>query len=262
MIIKAITDQNERGGSSTIGIRKHMQSRMPSHEKWQNGIYLNSLDKLIEEGTLVQVKSCYKLSLDYKNRQKDTNISETEKDDVPMEVSLPEPAKTLPESNANETAYDVNMVDTSMDIGDFVITMPTSKENVGYNSNAATLLPPTGRELTMEDANKYLDQVKLAFSNQPCIYNEFLDIMKKFKGQQIDAIGVINRVVRLFHGSNNLILVFNVFLPEGYKIEMRNLEPELVGQDTPHMNMETAANNSWSTYKKGSSWPSPNSKTA
>lgn len=82
------------------------------------------------------------------------------------------------------------------------------------------------KELKVEDALLYLDQVKEAFGDRPRIYNEFLEIMKNFKSQQIDTPGVIKRVSNLFYGYNNLILGFNTFLPEGYKIELRDLEQQ------------------------------------
>ena len=90
-----------------------------------------------------------------------------------------------------------------------------------------------GRELKVEDALLYLDQVKLEFGDRPRIYNKFLEIMKNFKAQEVDTIGVINSVRKLFHGYNNLILGFNTFLPEGYKIEMRDLEPVFLGPGLP-----------------------------
>ena len=62
------------------------------------------------------------------------------------------------------------------------------------------------RELKVEDALLYLDQVKMEFGDKPEIYNEFLDIMKNFKAQEIDTPGVIQRVSQLFHGYNKLIL--------------------------------------------------------
>ncbi len=80
------------------------------------------------------------------------------------------------------------------------------------------------RELKVEDALLYLDQVKIEFGDQPEIYNEFLDIMKNFKEQNIDTPGVINRVSSLFRGYNKLVLGFNTFLPEGYKIDLRDIE--------------------------------------
>ena len=76
------------------------------------------------------------------------------------------------------------------------------------------------RELRVEDALLYLDQVKMEFGDRPHIYNEFLDIMKTFKTQQIDTPGVIRRVSTLFQGNKKLVLGFNTFLPEGYKIEL------------------------------------------
>lgn len=80
----------------------------------------------------------------------------------------------------------------------------------------------------MEDALLYLDQVKVEFGDRPHIYNEFLDIMKTFKTQQIDTPGVIRRVSNLFQGNRKLVLGFNTFLPEGYKIEL-----PLDGDGTP-----------------------------
>ncbi|KAJ1454683.1 hypothetical protein M885DRAFT_521244 [Pelagophyceae sp. CCMP2097] len=76
------------------------------------------------------------------------------------------------------------------------------------------------RELKVEDALLYLDQVKMEFGDKPEIYNEFLDIMKNFKAQEIDTPGVIEQVSQLFRGYNKLILGFNMFLPDGYKIEL------------------------------------------
>lgn len=79
------------------------------------------------------------------------------------------------------------------------------------------------RELRVEDALLYLDEVKREFVHRPAIYNEFLAIMKNFKMQEVDTPGVIKRVSQLFRGYNNLILGFNTFLPDGYKISMEDL---------------------------------------
>ena len=40
------------------------------------------------------------------------------------------------------------------------------------------------RPLNVKDALSYLDQVKVQFSNQAEVYNNFLDIMKDFKSQR------------------------------------------------------------------------------
>jgi len=37
--------------------------------------------------------------------------------------------------------------------------------------------------VTLQDALSYLDQVKVQFSTDPNVYNQFLDIMKDFKSQ-------------------------------------------------------------------------------
>ncbi|KAL7580283.1 hypothetical protein ACA910_013015 [Epithemia clementina (nom. ined.)] len=84
--------------------------------------------------------------------------------------------------------------------------------------------PVVMRELRVEDALLYLDDVKREFRNQPGVYNEFLKIMKNFKTQAVDTPGVIQRVSRLFRGYNKLILGFNTFLPEGYKISLADLQ--------------------------------------
>ena len=76
-----------------------------------------------------------------------------------------------------------------------------------------------GKELKVEDALLYLDQVKQQFEQQPHVYNQFLDIMKKFRKREIDTPGVIERVSTLFRGYNDLILGFNTFLPPGFKIK-------------------------------------------
>ena len=83
---------------------------------------------------------------------------------------------------------------------------------------------PPYRQLKVEDALAYLDQVKMKFEDKPEIYNQFLDIMKEFKAQSIDTPGVIERVLQLFHGHRMLILGFNTFLPPGYKIEFNALD--------------------------------------
>ncbi|CAH1250351.1 SIN3A [Branchiostoma lanceolatum] len=83
------------------------------------------------------------------------------------------------------------------------------------------------QRLKVEDALSYLDQVKLQFSNQPQVYNDFLDILKEFKSQSIDTPGVINRVSNLFKGHPDLISGFNIFLPPGYKINIQTSDGQV-----------------------------------
>mmetsp|Transcript_17446 Transcript_17446/g.24523 ORF Transcript_17446/g.24523 Transcript_17446/m.24523 type:complete len:1501 (+) Transcript_17446:228-4730(+) len=99
--------------------------------------------------------------------------------------------------------------------------------------------PPGGimRELRVEDALLYLDDVKREFGDRPRIYNEFLEIMKNFKSQEVDTPGVIERVSKLFRGYNNLILGFNKFLPDGYKIGLDDIHRA----EMAHRRQEAAA---------------------
>ncbi|RCI05964.1 Transcriptional regulatory protein sin3 [Rhizopus stolonifer] len=106
--------------------------------------------------------------------------------------------------------------------------------------SAPANVPPSSpqggyRPLNVRDALTYLDQVKIRFSDQPDVYNRFLDIMKDFKSQAIDTPGVIERVSTLFKGHPTLISGFNTFLPPGYRIECSTdpREPDLITVTTP-----------------------------
>ncbi|ETI24167.1 hypothetical protein G647_03536 [Cladophialophora carrionii CBS 160.54] len=91
-----------------------------------------------------------------------------------------------------------------------------------------------GQQPILNDALSYLDQVKVRFSDQPDVYNRFLDIMKDFKSQAIDTPGVIERVSNLFNGHPALIQGFNTFLPPGYRIECGTEEnPDAIRVTTP-----------------------------
>ncbi|CAI5740090.1 unnamed protein product [Peronospora farinosa] len=96
--------------------------------------------------------------------------------------------------------------------------IPNDQVGGDYYQQTMAGPPPRHRELRVEDALLYLDQVKQQFGDQPDIYNQFLDVMKDFKAQAIDTPGVILRVSTLFRGYPNLILGFNTFLPPGYRI--------------------------------------------
>ncbi|KAI9727948.1 MAG: Transcriptional regulatory protein sin3 [Chrysothrix sp. TS-e1954] len=91
-----------------------------------------------------------------------------------------------------------------------------------------------GQQPILNDALSYLDQVKVQFTGEPNVYNQFLDIMKDFKSQAIDTPGVIRRVSQLFQGNPNLIQGFNTFLPPGYKIECgTDDDPNAIRVTTP-----------------------------
>ncbi|KAK8534022.1 hypothetical protein V6N12_047422 [Hibiscus sabdariffa] len=76
------------------------------------------------------------------------------------------------------------------------------------------------QKLTTNDALTYLKEVKEMFQDQKEKYDMFLEVMKDFKAQRTDTVGVIARVKELFKGHNNLIYGFNTFLPRGYGITL------------------------------------------
>ncbi|XWS40811.1 hypothetical protein CRYUN_Cryun17cG0027500 [Craigia yunnanensis] len=76
------------------------------------------------------------------------------------------------------------------------------------------------QKLTTSDALTYLKEVKEMFQDQKEKYDTFLEVMKDFKAQRTDTVGVIARVKELFKGHNNLIYGFNTFLPKGYEITL------------------------------------------
>ncbi|XVE83876.1 hypothetical protein DITRI_Ditri16bG0123300 [Diplodiscus trichospermus] len=76
------------------------------------------------------------------------------------------------------------------------------------------------QKLTTNDALTYLKEVKEMFQGQKEKYDMFLEVMKDFKAQRTDTVGVIARVKELFKGHNNLIYGFNTFLPKGYEITL------------------------------------------
>ncbi|CAR22257.1 transcriptional regulator SIN3 [Lachancea thermotolerans CBS 6340] len=97
---------------------------------------------------------------------------------------------------------------------------------------------PSYRPLNFKDALSYLEQVKFQFNNRPDVYNHFLDIMKDYKSQAIDTLGVIERISTLFKGYPILIQGLNTFLPQGYKIEctLNPNDPHSIKVTTPFDN--------------------------
>jgi paired amphipathic helix protein Sin3a len=88
-----------------------------------------------------------------------------------------------------------------------------------------------GRPPNLSDALSYLDQLK---TSHPKFHDQFLDIMADFKSNLIDTKGVMQRVVNLLYGHNDLIQAFNHFLPPGYRIECgADNSPDAVELITP-----------------------------
>lgn len=95
-----------------------------------------------------------------------------------------------------EVKRDVSMppVQPNAELAQTQSPAPMVHESSAPPSNAApsnVRLPPLSylegqpqeRQLNVTDALSYLDAVKVQFQDQPDVYNQFLDIMKDFKGQ-------------------------------------------------------------------------------
>ncbi|CDW55139.1 WD40 and PAH domain containing protein [Trichuris trichiura] len=91
----------------------------------------------------------------------------------------------------------------------------------GSGGQAASALPAP-------DAMGYLEQVKMQFAAKPQVYNEFLEIMKSFKDQRLDLLGVVKRIGALFFGFTHLINGFNTFMPHGYRLDVSNDKAERI----------------------------------
>ena len=79
-------------------------------------------------------------------------------------------------------------------------------------------------EQEIAEIDTKVSKLKQEFADRPGVYNQFLDIMKDFKSQAIDTPHVIRSVSQLFEGKPKLILSFNTFLPEGYKISPEDVD--------------------------------------
>ena len=54
---------------------------------------------------------------------------------------------------------------------------------LSQTATTPTILDSAARPLNVTDALTYLDLVKNRFRERPEVYNQFLDVMKEFKGQ-------------------------------------------------------------------------------
>ncbi|CAL0313137.1 unnamed protein product [Lupinus luteus] len=76
------------------------------------------------------------------------------------------------------------------------------------------------RKVTTKDALLYLKEIKTVFKEDMEKYEYFLQIMKDFKQNRIDANGVISAANELFKEHDHLLLGLNNFLPRGYPIQL------------------------------------------
>lgn len=67
-IVDAIQERGDRSGSSSIAVRKVMQSKLPRDKKWLNATYFAALKTGVANGEFIQNKNSYKLSAEYKKK--------------------------------------------------------------------------------------------------------------------------------------------------------------------------------------------------
>ncbi|KAG5581301.1 hypothetical protein H5410_051928 [Solanum commersonii] len=79
-----------------------------------------------------------------------------------------------------------------------------------------------GSRIDPVPALSYVREIKDTFVDQVEKYDMFLDVMKYLKSRRIDHVGVIERVRELFKGHPSLLLGFNAFVPNGYKIMLND----------------------------------------
>jgi len=91
----------------------------------------------------------------------------------------------------------------------------------------------------IEDAFRYLEDVKKEFHDRPQVYCEFLTIMKDVRNEEIDISSVTARVSVLFSGKPELILGFNKFLPVEYRITTEEFDLELPDLNGDSMPLDT-----------------------
>ena len=65
---------------------------------------------------------------------------------------------------------------------------------------------------------RYIRNVKWTYHHHPEVYEKFSKVLKDFNSKRIDEVDTIHKIVTLFQDHPDLILGFNFFLPEGYKV--------------------------------------------
>jgi histone deacetylase complex regulatory component SIN3 len=87
----------------------------------------------------------------------------------------------------------------------------------------------------------FLEQIKSASRNRPAMYSTFLNIMKEFGEDKINAEAVVDSVMSLFEGNDDLIVGFNQYLLDGIQAaetQLQNTSPGLSTQPSPVQSSE------------------------
>ncbi|CAI9109585.1 OLC1v1009429C2 [Oldenlandia corymbosa var. corymbosa] len=73
-------------------------------------------------------------------------------------------------------------------------------------------------------ALNYLWEVRGTYLDQKEKLDAFIALMREYKDNRVDTLGVIDGLKKLFVGHPNLLLGFNKFLPRGFEITLDNEE--------------------------------------
>ena len=79
------------------------------------------------------------------------------------------------------------------------------------------------KELQIEDALFYFEEVRKEYQDRPKIYREFLEVIRLYKSQNVSTPEVIARISKLFNGKPKLIVGFNRFLTKDYHVSLEDV---------------------------------------
>jgi len=74
----------------------------------------------------------------------------------------------------------------------------------------------------LDDSVNYVMDVKRALASQPDVYRQFVEVVQRYHDQRHDQLDLqsIRQIVSLLRTRPQLVLSFNEFLPDGYRIRM------------------------------------------
>ena len=76
-------------------------------------------------------------------------------------------------------------------------------------------------DFKFEEALNYIKEVKDEIG-EGGVYDAFLETMEKLKAKEVDALCAIPTIKKLLEGHSTILLGFSTFLPEGYKMQIRD----------------------------------------
>ena len=68
------------------------------------------------------------------------------------------------------------------------------------------------------DTIRYIRNIKWTYMHQPEIYEKFSVILQGLNRKNVTEMDAVSKIANLFEGQRDLVLGFNIFLPDDYKI--------------------------------------------